>query len=119
MEGVPEFLRNRGWVRVGASRNVRGNPGTLDGYLKNCLKRHTADCAAVVLELAGVVELRQRIQGSDEAQAWRLAHLAGYRAARSWMIPAADLVVDVGCRTPAEAAQQIADATRSMSTSTP
>lgn len=57
MEGVPEFLRNRGWVRVGASRDVRGNPGTLDGYLKNCLKRQTADYAAVVLELAGVVEL--------------------------------------------------------------
>jgi hypothetical protein len=57
MEGVPEFLRNRGWVRVGASRDARGNPGTLDGSLKNCLKRQTADYAAVVLELAGVVEL--------------------------------------------------------------
>ena len=57
MEGVPEFLRNRGWVRVGANRDVRGNPGTLDGYLKNCLKRQTADYVAVVLERAGVVEL--------------------------------------------------------------
>jgi hypothetical protein len=54
--------------------------------------------------------LRQRIQGSDEAQAWRLAHLADYRASRSWIIPAADLVVNVGCQTPSEAAQQIADA---------
>lgn len=54
--------------------------------------------------------LRQRIQGSDEAQAWRLAHLAEYRASRPWMIAAADLVVDTGCRTPAAVARQIADA---------
>jgi len=36
--------------------------------------------------------LRQRIQRSPEAQAWRLAHLAGYRASRSWMIPAGVVV---------------------------
>jgi hypothetical protein len=57
IEGVPKFLRSRGWVRIGANRVVRGNPGTLDGYLKNCLKRQTADYVAVVLERAGVVEL--------------------------------------------------------------
>jgi hypothetical protein len=34
--------------------------------------------------------LRHRIEGSCEAHAWRLAHLAEYRASRSWMIPAAD-----------------------------
>jgi hypothetical protein len=54
--------------------------------------------------------LRQRIRGSDEAQAWRLAHLAGYRTSRSWMIPATDLVVDTGCQTPAAVARQIAGA---------
>jgi chloramphenicol 3-O-phosphotransferase len=54
--------------------------------------------------------LRQRIQGSGEAQAWRLAHLAKYRASRSWMIPAADLVVDTASRTPSAAAHQIAGA---------
>jgi hypothetical protein len=52
---------------------------------------------------------RERIQGSDEAQAWRLAHLAEYRSARSWMILAADLVVDTGCRTASAVAHQIAD----------
>ncbi len=57
MEGVPAFLRNRGSVRVGANRDIRGNPGTLDGYLKNCLKRQTAEYVAVVLERADVVEL--------------------------------------------------------------
>lgn len=54
--------------------------------------------------------LRERIQGSEEAQAWRLAHLAEYQAALQWMIPAADLVVDTRCQTPAQAAHQIADA---------
>jgi hypothetical protein len=57
IKGVPKFLRSRGWVRVGANRYVRGNPGTLGSYLKNCLKRQTADYVAAVLERAGVVEL--------------------------------------------------------------
>lgn len=64
--------------------------------------------------------LRQRIQGSNEARAWRLAHLADYRASRSWLVSAADLVVDTGCRTPAEAAHQIAEALpETMGTPTP
>lgn len=54
--------------------------------------------------------LRQRIHGSSEAQQWRLAHLPAYQQSRAWMIPTADLIVDTGHRTPAEAARQIADA---------
>jgi AAA domain len=54
--------------------------------------------------------LRERIHRSAEAQQWRLAHLPTYQESRSWMIAAADLVVDTGHRTPAEAAQQIAAA---------
>jgi hypothetical protein len=57
LEGIPELLRNRGWMRIGANRDVRGNPGTLDAYLKGCLKRQTADYIAVVLERAGLVDL--------------------------------------------------------------
>ena len=54
--------------------------------------------------------LRQRIQASSEARDWRMAHLDDYRASRSWMIRAADLVVNTGSRTPAETARQIAAA---------
>jgi hypothetical protein len=54
--------------------------------------------------------LRQRIHGSAEAQQWRLAHLPAYQQARSWMLPAADLVVDTGRRTPAQTAAHIAEA---------
>ena len=63
----------------------------------------------VVLDADEAV-LRHRIHGSDEAQGWRLANLPGYLTARSWMIPAADLVVDTGAVTPAGAARQIAGA---------
>ncbi len=34
-----------------------GKPGTLDGYLKGCVKRTTAGWVAVVLDQAGVVEI--------------------------------------------------------------
>ena len=57
LEGVPEILRHRVWLRIGANRDVSGNPGTLDAYLKRCLKRQTADYVAVVLERAGLVDL--------------------------------------------------------------
>jgi hypothetical protein len=54
--------------------------------------------------------LRGRIEVSDEARAWRLAHLADYRTARPWLLQSADLVVDTTVLTPAQAAGQIAAA---------
>lgn len=57
LEGVADLLRGRGWVKVGATRDVEGDRNTLDGYLKECVKRQTADYVAVVLERAGLVEL--------------------------------------------------------------
>ena len=54
--------------------------------------------------------LRRRIHGSDEAREWRLAHLARYRAARTWLIEAADLVVDTAVLTPDEVASRVASA---------
>lgn len=57
LEGIPGALRGRGWVPVGASREVDGKPGTLDGYLKNWLKVQVANYVAVVFERACVIEL--------------------------------------------------------------
>jgi hypothetical protein len=57
LEGIPDFLRSQGWVRIGADRDVRGDHGALDGYLKGYIKRQTADYIAVILERAGIVEL--------------------------------------------------------------
>lgn len=56
LEGVPAYLRGRGWVLVGANRDANSDYG-LDGYLKGWIKRQTANYVAVVLEHAGVLEL--------------------------------------------------------------
>jgi hypothetical protein len=34
LEGIPDYLRGRQWVRVGANRGVQGDQDALDGYLK-------------------------------------------------------------------------------------
>jgi hypothetical protein len=57
LEGIPDHLRGRQWVRIGANRDVQGDQDALDGYLKGFIKRQTADYVAVVLERVGVVEL--------------------------------------------------------------
>jgi hypothetical protein len=57
LEGIPGDLRGRGWVPVGASRDINGKPGTLDSYLKKWIKVQVANYVAVVLEQAHVVEL--------------------------------------------------------------
>ncbi|MCU7729823.1 hypothetical protein ODJ79_39415 [Actinoplanes sp. KI2] len=57
LEGIPDYLRGRQWVRVGANRDVQGDQDALDGYVKQFIKRQTADYVAVVLERAGIVEL--------------------------------------------------------------
>jgi chloramphenicol 3-O-phosphotransferase len=59
----------------------------------------------VVLDAADAV-LRSRIEGSDEAREWRLAHLDEYQTARSWMVQAADLVVDTAASTPPQIARR-------------
>lgn len=56
LEGVPEYLRGRGWVPVAANRDVNSATG-LDGYFKRWIKRQVANYVAVVLEHAGVLEL--------------------------------------------------------------
>jgi chloramphenicol 3-O-phosphotransferase len=82
------------------------------GYLEEIFAGLRAARLAVFHVLLDADEevLRRRIQGSDEAQAWRLAHLAGYRAARPWLIEAADLVVDTAAAAPEEVAGRIASA---------
>ncbi len=57
LEGIPDFLRDRGWVRTGSKFSTDADEGTLDAYLKKCLKRSTANWVAEVLRRAGVVEI--------------------------------------------------------------
>lgn len=57
LEGIPGFLKGRGWVEIGSKFDTSADPQTLDGYLKRCIKRATAGWVAVILERAGVVEI--------------------------------------------------------------
>jgi AAA domain len=52
--------------------------------------------------------LRARIEASEEAQEWRLDHIAEYIDARGWLLPAADLVIDTSDLLPEETARRIA-----------
>lgn len=57
LEGTVPFLRARGWVRAGGIHSLQSAPGSLDGYLKGCVKRDTTNWVVVVLRDAGVVEV--------------------------------------------------------------
>jgi hypothetical protein len=71
LEHIVEFLRGRDWVPIGANRLLPGDRATLDGYMKGCLKRQTANYVAVVLERAGLVELdRERPARVRLRRAW-------------------------------------------------
>jgi hypothetical protein len=58
LESIPTFLaRHPGWMPAGGAHSVEGDPGTLDEFLKGCVKTDMARWLAVVLRDAGVVEL--------------------------------------------------------------
>lgn len=57
LEGVPELLRGRGWIRTTGSFAPESDTTTLSGYLKQFVYRETANWVAVVLNKAGVIEL--------------------------------------------------------------
>ena len=70
LEELPGYLRGRDWILIGNVYLTDNHVGSLDGYLKRCLKRATAGWVAVVLEEAAVLEIdrsrptrvKQRIQ---------------------------------------------------------
>jgi hypothetical protein len=57
LEGVVPFLRERGEIPIGGQHVVEPELGTLDEYLKGCMKRNTARWVASLLEAAGVVTI--------------------------------------------------------------
>lgn len=57
LEGTVLFLRARGWVRAGGIHSLQSAPGSLDEYLKGCVKRDTTNWVVVVLRDAGVIEV--------------------------------------------------------------
>ena len=57
LEGIPAFLKGKGWVEVGTVYYTTANPGTLDQYMKNWINRGTAGWIAALLEKAGIVQV--------------------------------------------------------------
>jgi hypothetical protein len=57
LEGLPDYLRGRGWVRIGSKYEMTADLGTLDAYLKGCIARATGGWVAAVLEEAEVLDL--------------------------------------------------------------
>ena len=57
LEGVVDYVKDRGWMPVGANRDVDGNPDSLDWYLKQHVPRQTANYVAVLLARVGVLDL--------------------------------------------------------------
>ena len=57
LEGTKPYLRARGRVRAGGVHSLESAPGSLDEYLKGCVKRDTTNWVVVVLRDAGVHEV--------------------------------------------------------------
>lgn len=57
LEGARTQFGHSSWIVIGGRHDVEGNPGTLDGYLKEYVKRNTAAWVASLLEAAGVIEI--------------------------------------------------------------
>lgn len=84
--------------------------------LRGGFAHHGLELFHVVLDADESV-LRERIsadQIDEGARQWRLDHVATYRSARSWMVAAADLVVDTSQVGAPEVASQILGSMREV-----
>ena len=57
LEGMPAFLKDRGWVLVGRTSSSESDLGTLGEYLSTCGMGGSAYRVAAVLQAAGIVEV--------------------------------------------------------------
>ncbi len=57
VEGIRGFLEHRDWVAAGGRNSVEGEPGTLDGFVKQWQSTNVARWLVRVLEVAGLVEV--------------------------------------------------------------
>lgn len=82
LEGTVDYLRAKTWLPVGANRDVRGNPATLDWYLKQHVRRQTANYVAVLLARAKVVELMTATPARVRLSPSWNTHLGGHHSAQ-------------------------------------
>ena len=60
LEGIPAFLHEKGWVEIGATHSVTVKPGTLEAYLRTCLRRSTGGYVAALLAEADIIDVDPR-----------------------------------------------------------
>jgi hypothetical protein len=60
LEALGDRLRGRGWVPVGQSYRTVAEEGTVDGFLKQHIRRATANWVVAVLDRARLVEVDTR-----------------------------------------------------------
>ena len=57
-EGIPDYLRGRGWVRIGAVHDT-ADEGTLEAYLDKYVQSSSSSYVVPILEHIGIVEVRR------------------------------------------------------------
>ena len=57
LEGIPAFLNRKDWVEIGATHNATVKPGTLETYLRTCLRLSTGGYVAALLAEAEIVDV--------------------------------------------------------------
>ena len=57
LEGIPDFLRKKDWVEIGARYDVTVKPRSLEAYLRSCLRRSTGGYVAALLAAADIVDV--------------------------------------------------------------
>jgi hypothetical protein len=63
LESIRAHCLNSGWIVIGGRRDVHGEPGTLDGFVKQVVNRAAAGYIASLLEAAGIAELERSRPG--------------------------------------------------------
>jgi len=63
LNGIPNFLKGKDWVKIGAIHDYISTPGTLEDYINNSKpqRRSTGNYVASILEYAGIVEIDREL----------------------------------------------------------
>ncbi len=62
-DGIPNFLKGKGWVEIRGKHLCESEPGTLEYYLNKSKpqSRSTSNYVAPILEHAGIVEIDRKL----------------------------------------------------------
>ena len=58
--GIPNYLKGKGWVEIGAIHGI-SKPGTLENYIDGFIPRSAGNYVASILEHAGIVKIDRNL----------------------------------------------------------